>query len=144
VKAENWQELIRYRLERSHETLEEALLMQRESHWNTCVNRLYYACFYAVTALLAIEGLDTGKHSGVKSLFNRYWVKTNKISKRHGRLYNNLFENRQEGDYIDFVSFDKDTVAPWIPQVADFIDTVDQLIKGMFRREEEPIEPKNE
>ena len=45
-------DIIRYRLERAEETYQEALLMQREKHWNTCANRLYYACFYAVSALL--------------------------------------------------------------------------------------------
>jgi uncharacterized protein (UPF0332 family) len=111
--------------------------MQRERHWNACVNRLYYACFYAVTALLATEEMSSGKHSGVKSLFNRYWISTNKISKEHGRLYNYLFESRQEGDYIDFVSLDRDTVEPWIPQVIDFINTITKLIEETFQKGEE-------
>lgn len=122
-------DLIHYRLGRSHEALEEAFLMQREKYFNTCLNRLYYACFYAVTALLATKGMSSSKHSGVKSLFNRHWVKTHKIDKEYGKLYNHLFENRQEGDYVDFVSFDKDTVEPWIPRVTDFINTITQLIE---------------
>jgi len=129
MKEEDRLKLVHYRLDRARETLEEAFLMQRERHWNACVNRLYYACFYAVTALLATKEIFSGKHSGVKSFFNRYWIKTNKISKEHGQLYNSLFENRQEGDYIDFVFFDKDSVEAWIPQVVDFIDTVTRLIE---------------
>jgi hypothetical protein len=39
-------DLILYRLDRAQESLEEALLMQREEHWNACANRLYYSCFY--------------------------------------------------------------------------------------------------
>ena len=62
MKEAERQELIHYRLERARETLEEALLMYRERHWNACINRLYYACFYAVTALLALKGLEAGKH----------------------------------------------------------------------------------
>ncbi len=42
-------DLIRYRFERAKEAYDEAILMKREKHWNTCANRLYYACFYAVT-----------------------------------------------------------------------------------------------
>ena len=44
--------LIRYRMERARETLTEADLMAQSGHWNACVNRLYYACFYAVTAFV--------------------------------------------------------------------------------------------
>ena len=45
-------QLIRYRIQRAFETLDEARLMAESDHWNGCVNRLYYACFYAVNALL--------------------------------------------------------------------------------------------
>lgn len=98
--------------------------MQRERHWNACMNRLYYACFYAVAALLAKNNLSSSKHAGVKSLFNQYVIKTGKIKRDYGSLYNHLFENRQEGDYVDFVVFEADSVEPLIPQVEDFINTV--------------------
>ena len=40
--------LIHYRLERAQESLDEARLLADAGRWNTCVNRLYYSCFYAV------------------------------------------------------------------------------------------------
>jgi uncharacterized protein (UPF0332 family) len=45
-------ELIKYRLQRAESALEEAGVMADMQHWETCINRLYYACFYAVNALL--------------------------------------------------------------------------------------------
>ena len=70
-----WNEdLIAYRLMRAHETLEDACILANEERWNACVNRLYYACFYAVSALLLTDGLSSSKHTGVRSLFNRYYV----------------------------------------------------------------------
>jgi uncharacterized protein (UPF0332 family) len=93
------------------------------------LNRLYYACFYAVTALLAQHGLSSSKHSGVKSFFNQRFVKTGIISRPHGSLYNHLFENRQEGDYVDFVVFDATDVEPLIQQANEFIETVSKQIE---------------
>lgn len=61
--------LVKYRLKRAFETLEDARILAQAERWNACVNRLYYACFYAVTALLSQEGLYSSKHSGVRSLF---------------------------------------------------------------------------
>ncbi len=121
-------DLIRYRLERARETYDEAMLMKREKHWNTCANRLYYACFYAVLALLEKDQLGSSKHSGIKSLFNRHFIKTEKNDKKYGKLYNNLFEARQEGDYVDFVYFDADAVEPWFPEVKNFIEVVFRLV----------------
>ena len=31
--------------------------------WNTAINRLFYACYYAVTALLIDQGIETKTHS---------------------------------------------------------------------------------
>jgi uncharacterized protein len=44
--------LVQYRLDRAREALAEAVLLLDSGHANTGVNRLYYACFYAVSALL--------------------------------------------------------------------------------------------
>jgi uncharacterized protein (UPF0332 family) len=72
--------LIHYRMARARETLAEADLMAQNGHWHGCVNRLYYACFYAVTALLLRHDLSAGKHAGVRSLFNRHFVRTGVMS----------------------------------------------------------------
>ena len=63
--------LVIYRLNRADESLEEALILLERNHINTFVNRLYYACFYTVTALLLSKGLSSSKHSGVRALFHQ-------------------------------------------------------------------------
>ena len=63
VNEDYRRDLIEYRLKRARGALKEALLMEREEHWNTCANRLYYACFYAVTPLLGKQELVSSKHS---------------------------------------------------------------------------------
>ncbi len=45
-------DLIYYRISRAKETFDEALILASENHWNAVANRLYYACFYIVNALL--------------------------------------------------------------------------------------------
>src|SRR3972149_8152714 len=98
-------DLVRYRLARAEETLAEARLLAERNHWNAAVNRLYYACFYAVLALFAQRGLTSSKHSGIRSLFNIHFVKTGRLSKEMASTYNDLFERHQEGDYDDYVVF---------------------------------------
>ncbi|RLC51067.1 MAG: hypothetical protein DRZ79_03380 [Candidatus Cloacimonadota bacterium] len=130
MREEEIQALIAYRLQRATETLEEARIMQNIGHWNTCANRLYYAAFYAVSALLIRDNHIASKHSGVKALFNRYYVKTGIVTKENGRLYSRLFDLRQEGDYIDFVSLDAETVEPLVDATAMFINTIRSLLSG--------------
>jgi len=63
------QDYIRYRLEKAEETLKVAQVNGNLGFWNTCVNRLYYASFYAITALLLQNDHPTQTHKGVKTLF---------------------------------------------------------------------------
>ena len=122
-------DLILYRLDRACETLEEARILANAGRWNTCVNRLYYACFYAVTALLVKDDLASPKHTGVRSLFNKHYVKTGKVPRDLARIYNDLFERRQEGDYIDFVIFKETQVFPWISQAKKFVVHITSLVQ---------------
>ncbi|MEA2008181.1 MAG: HEPN domain-containing protein [Chloroflexota bacterium] len=122
------EDLIEYRLERARETIEDAKLLASVGHWNPCVNRLYYACFYAVTALLVQHGLSSSKHTGIRSLFNREFIKTGKIPKKMAILYNDLFEKRQEGDYVDFVYFSESEVIPLIRGTEDFVEYIENAV----------------
>jgi len=122
-------DLVLYRLQRAQETLTDARILADASRWSPCVNRLYYACFYSVSALLIQEGLSSSKHTGLRSLFNRHFVKTNKVSKDKARIFNDLFERRQEGDYVDFVSFGESQVLQWLPEAESFVENISLLIE---------------
>lgn len=121
-------ELFFYRLERAQETLEDARILANSERWNACMNRLYYACFYAVSALLIKEGYSSSKHTGVRSLFNLHFVKTGVVPKELARIYNDLFERRQESDYTDFITFKESQVQPLIPQAEEFVERISILI----------------
>ncbi|HNS29318.1 MAG TPA: HEPN domain-containing protein [Tenuifilaceae bacterium] len=72
---------IRYRIERAKETLVEVEKHIENCFWNTAVNRLYYACFYAVSALLLKNNIEVSSHSGVRQKFGQLFVKTEKFDK---------------------------------------------------------------
>jgi len=123
-------DLVLYRMTRANETLEDARILANTGRWNACVNRHYYACFYAVSALLVRHGLSSSKHTGVRSLFNQRYVKTGEIPKDLARTYNDLFERRQEGDYIDFVRFQESQVLPWIAEAEQLVEYVRRLTEN--------------
>ncbi|MEW6352350.1 MAG: HEPN domain-containing protein [Thermodesulfobacteriota bacterium] len=97
-------------------------------------NRLYYACFYAVSALLVRDGMSSSKHAGVRGLFHRQFVKTGSVPKELAAIYKDLFERRQEGDYVDLVNFSESQVIPWIPSVEELADN--RVINGLDARQE--------
>jgi uncharacterized protein (UPF0332 family) len=121
--------LVLYRITRADEALDDARILANAGRWNACVNRLYYACFYAVSALLVRDGLSSSKHAGVRSLFNKQYVKPGKIPKDLARIYNDLFERRQESDYIDFVSFQESQIFPLISKAEELVGYIATLVK---------------
>lgn len=118
------QALIAYRIARAAESLDEARLLLDAGHLNTAVNRLYYACFYAASALLMSKGHGSTKHSGIRSLFDAHWVKTGKVPVAQGRFYRCLFNNRQKSDYADLVEFAEAEVRAWLAQAEEFVTLV--------------------
>ena len=66
--------LMRYRMERADETMEEVGILAERGHYNAAVNRLYYACFYAVQALLLKHHIAATTHAGVKSMLGLHFI----------------------------------------------------------------------
>lgn len=123
--------LIEYRMERARETLGEARIMFDAGRINTYVNRLYYACFYAVSALLLTRNFSTSKHSYLRSLMHREFVKPGLIPKDLSRHFAVLFDSRLEGDYADFVRFKAEDVAGWLDKTQKFVDHIESLIQKL-------------
>jgi uncharacterized protein (UPF0332 family) len=125
---ENRDDYIKYRFHRSKESFEEALILAQNEKWNTVINRLYYACFYSVIALLLKNEIKTQTHDGVRTLFGLHFIKTGKIDKEKGKLFSKLFDYRQKGDYGDLYDFDEEFTKPLILEVRSFIDEIEKMV----------------
>lgn len=58
--------LISLRLQNAKDTLAEIPVHLEHGFWNTAVSRMYYACYYAVEALLLKHGISVKTHSGIR------------------------------------------------------------------------------
>lgn len=83
----NKDELINYRRKKAKETLEDAKILLKAKRFSSAVNRIYYALFYEVVALLLTRNLSSRKHSGVRALFNVTWGLS---GKNHSNPYANV------------------------------------------------------
>jgi uncharacterized protein (UPF0332 family) len=120
--------LVQYRLQRAREAIDEAELLFQTGHLHTYVNRLYYACFYVVSALLLAKGLSASKHSHLRALLHKEFVRPGVIPVRYGQFFDLLFNNRQKGDYSDLVVFQPEQVKEWLPQTREFVEYISTLL----------------
>lgn len=122
------EELVTYRIERARESLEDAEFLILEERWNAAANRMYYACFYVVSAYMAFKGLTAATHSGLKSAFNQELIKPGRIDRSDGILFNRLFAIRQQADYEDFADIQPDEIKPLLPKIHGLIRDIEELI----------------
>jgi hypothetical protein len=123
-------DLVKYRIIRAKETLEDAQLLIESKRWNSAINRLYYSAFYAVIALLLNENHKTTTHNGVKSIFSEHFIKKNIISQEFGKRYSQLFTWRQKGDYADLFDFTEEKVLPYLDFVKRLILQIEKTINN--------------
>ena len=121
--------LVHYRMERADEAIEEAALMSTSGHYNAAVTRLYYACFYAVQALLLKHQIAATTHAGVKAMFGLHFVSKGLVPIEHGKTFNTLFEKRHSSDYEAFAYCDKALVEDLTPLAEAFISQIKELLK---------------
>ena len=120
--------LVKHRLEKAKETLIDAKEIAKIKRWRVVANRLYYACFYAVSALLTKNKFSARSHNGIFGLFGLHFVSKGLVSKEQNKLYRNLFDLRQTGDYDDFAIIDESDIAPIIEPTEQLIETIENLI----------------
>ena len=119
---------VKYRLEKAIETFEAAEILIDTKKWNSAINRLYYAAYYSISALLINHTISSRTHSGVKTQFFLHFVKTGLIDKKLGKLYSDLFDWRQKGDYGDFFDFSEEVVRSLQQPTRELIDQVIELL----------------
>jgi uncharacterized protein (UPF0332 family) len=60
-------------------------------------------------------------------LFNREFVKQGIVDTELGRFFSDMQDSRQEGDYKDFVNFDRDEVSQWLSKADKFINSLEEI-----------------
>lgn len=110
LKEEERRVLITLELEKSEKTLTEMEVQLQNSLWGMAANRLYYALFHAVSALLVSDKHEVDTHRGAVNKFSLFYVKTGIFTPAEGRLYSQLQKLREDGDYNCSIDVDQSDV----------------------------------
>ena len=92
------------------------------------VNRAYYACFYAASAVLLFEGHKFVKHTGVRSGVHKHLVKTGRVPQEIGKKYNLLMKARVEADYQAIVRCTAEEAADAVAAAESIVTELKRLL----------------
>jgi uncharacterized protein (UPF0332 family) len=122
------EELVEYRLAKAFTNIKEVDILVENHLWSTALNRIYYSCYYAVTALMVKNQFNPQTHGGVRKLFGLHFIKTGIIPNELGKFFSDVFDLRQTGDYDDFVEIKEDDVLALLPKAKELIVTIEEII----------------
>ena len=126
--------VVEFRIEKSLRAYAEAKGVIELKYWETIANRLYYAAYNAVSALLIANGDTAQTHSGVIHIFGQQFIKTGLFPAEIGRLYHSLFSMRQTGDYDDTYGLTEDDVLPFVEPTGQLIAKVIEMTKQKLEK----------
>ena len=124
-------EVVQYWWSKAEESLASAGRELESGALGFAINRVYYAAFYAVSAALLEKRASFKKHSGVRAAFHQGFIKTGLLDAEWGKFYDQLFEDRQEGDYIALITFDFEYVQDQLARCRKFLAELRPLISSL-------------
>lgn len=131
---ERKKDLCYYRLEKSKKCLASAKLLVQSEDYCGAANRSYYAVFHSIRSLLALEGVDFSKHSGVMAYFQRNYVKSGIFEKEYSKILTEAFEIRSESDYDDYYVLSREEVEEQVQNAQFFLDGIMKYVDDMLKK----------
>ena len=102
--------------------------------YKTVANRSYYAVFAAMRAVLALQGFDSKKHSGIIAEFRREYIKSGLLPKELSPIIEALVEIRQGSDYDDFYLISKEEVEEQLHNAEQFGRIVETYLLTQYSK----------
>lgn len=124
----NLQVLIEYRIQQARQTSKEVKTLIDKGFFTLAINRIYFVMFYALQALALKHDFNTLKYTELREWFNNNFVRPGKVDRFYGKILHNAYEDKTEGDYGLFVTFEKEEVLKKSQDMKIFITEIEKLI----------------
>ncbi len=121
-----------YRLAKAKENLTSAATALANQQASTAVNRAYYCIFHSIRAILALDGFDSKKHSGVIAYFRKKYIKTTIFDKTYSAIIEDAFDMRNNSDYVDFFETTLDDAREQVENAKLFLSAVEAYLKDIW------------
>ena len=127
-------DLILYRLETAKKDLKSANVLLEIDDCKGANNRAYYAIFYAIRAVLAIDEIDFKRHKDVLAYFNKEYVNKEKFPKMIGRKISQAQRIREDSDYDDDYEPSLEKTEQQINTAQELIDLVEEYVNNYYKK----------
>ena len=116
--------IVGLQIEKAQAMLRQAQLGVEHEMWDMVANRLYYAVFHAVSALLIKSGIEVGTHKGAAIRFQMHFVRTGVFTIEESHMYSRLQQLREEGDYNCYIQSSETEILPYLEPAKAFVEKI--------------------
>ena len=120
--------IVALELKRARETYDDIGCLISANRLNGAANRMYYAVFHAVCALLIHDGHQVSTHKGSHALFSLHYIKTGILPREYGQLYSQLQTMREESDYNCAYDVEMDEIDQRLKPAKRLIEDIERLV----------------
>lgn len=134
MDEETIQGFAKYRLSKAKETLKTAEnILKMGNDYVSANNRAYYAIFYAIRAVLALEQKDFKRHKDVIAYFNKEYVNKDIFPRKIGRKIAQAQKRREDSDYDDEFELEYEQLELQMNTAKELIELVEEYINNKIR-----------
>ncbi len=130
MEEQDRQTLIALYLGKAEEALYDAEASYSNRRFSNSANRLYYALFYAVSALFVKDGIAVGSHAGAKIKFGEHYIKTGILPADQGRVFSQMATLREKSDYNCYYQVTEEEIAEKLPKVKALIEDIVKMARS--------------
>ena len=125
-----YEELVRVRLERAGELLEESEELVSKNSCKSANNRAFYAVEKGIKALLASIKTDAETHNGVEKMFNYHFIHNGDgtFTPDDYRLIRQINQIRNVSDYDDFYIVSREETCQQVQNARYLIDKIEKYL----------------
>ena len=128
MNSEESNKLIAFKIRKSNQSIKAAQLLIENNFYNEAINRIYYACFYLVSALLHKNNINAKTHAGVKTMLHKNFTLTNLIDEELAAFYSSIFFFRHSSDYEEGIEYEKEVTIGLYKEAISFLDSFQNLL----------------
>lgn len=116
------------RLEHAKECLLDARTLLQAESYRSAANRAYYAIFHAMRAVLALDGFDSKKHSGIIAEFRRRYIASGIFPVKLSVDIDIASTIRNSSDYNDFFIISKKESTEQVKSAEAFVSVIAEYL----------------
>ena len=133
-----YEELVKIRLERARELLEESEALVNKDSYKSANNRAFYAVEKGIKALLASIKTDAETHTGAEKMFNYHFIHNGNgiFTPDDYRLIRQTNQIRNASDYDDFYITSKEEARRQVQNARYLIDKIERYLTGEHSADE--------